>query len=102
MYLGGRFMDLKSLKVLFEDDSLKRAVAMRAPLQKGWLLHFERRAGGLAVMGTVRDPGSGKVFRSLDAAATAAADIGFAELQVKIIDKQTEGIDPDGFELKAQ
>ena len=96
-------MDLKSLKVLFDDDSLKRAVAMRAPLQKkGWLLHFERRAGGLAVMGTVRDPGSGKVFRSLDAAATAAAEVGFAELQVKIIDKQAEGINPDNFELKAQ
>lgn len=96
-------MDLKSLKVLFDDDSLKRAVAMRAPLQsKGWLLHFERRAGGLAVMGTVRDPETGKIFRSLDAAATAASDVGFAELQVKISDKKQEGIDPDDFELKAQ
>ena len=36
------------------------------------------------------------------AAATAAAEVGFAELQVKIIDKQAEDINPDDFELKAQ
>lgn len=96
-------MDLKSLKVLFADGSLKKAVAIRTPLQKkGWSLHFERRAGCLATMGTVRDPEAAKIFRSLDAVATAARDVGFVELQVKISEKEQEEIDFDDFELKTQ
>ncbi|MCG8381736.1 MAG: hypothetical protein MJA28_05880 [Gammaproteobacteria bacterium] len=95
------FMDLKSLKVLFSDGGLTAAVAVKAPFeQKGWLLHFQRRNGGVAVIGTVREPEAGKVFRSLDAVASAAADVGFSQVLVKLTER--EEIDPDDFELKAQ
>jgi len=97
------FMDLRSLKILFNDGGLTTAVVVKAPFeQKGWLLHFQRRSGGVAVIGTVRDPETAKIFRSLDAAASAAQDIGFPQVVVKLTEKEHEGINPDDFELRAQ
>ncbi len=95
-------MDLRSLKVLFSDGGLNAAIAMKAsPEKKGWLLHFQRRSGGVTAIGTVREPEIAKIFRSLDAVASAAADVGFTQVLVKFTEGKEE-ISPKDSDLKVE
>jgi hypothetical protein len=93
-------MDIKALKILFDDKSLISVEAVRAPLEKGWILHFERRNGAITMIGTTREPEKAKIFRSLDAAASAVSEIGFVDFKIRLKEVVADVEAPKHFKLK--
>ncbi len=93
-------MDIKALKILFDDKSLISAEAVRAPMENGWVLHFERRNGDITMIGTTREPAKAKIFRSLDAAASAVSEIGFIGFKVRLKEVVADVEAPEHFKLK--
>ena len=96
-------MDLRSLKILFEDGGLSAAEAVK-DTDNGraiWLLRFRRRNGDVAVIGTAKQPETAKIFRSLDAVQSAAEEVGFEGFSANWV-KSEKVQKPEDFELKRQ
>ena len=77
-------MDLRSLRVIFDDGGLHTAEASRVDgtRKAKWRLMFTRRNGERIAIGTTRAPDETKEFSSLDAVAVAAEEIGFTKFEV--------------------
>ncbi|WMS89295.1 hypothetical protein [Pleionea litopenaei] len=95
-------MDLKVLRILFDDGAISSAEAVRVPFGKGWYLTCKKNNGDIVHVGTTREPGKPKLFRSLDAVASASTEIGFSELLVHVKEQKKEGGSTEDFKLEVQ
>lgn len=77
-------MDYKSLKLLMSAGDLVHCELVPAPLDKGWMIQFQRRSGQQITMQTRR--GQDKVYGSIATAASWARDIGFERFSVYMPD----------------
>ena len=79
-------MDLRSLRVIFDDGGLHSAEASKidSTTKTKWKLMFTRRNGEKISIGTARLPDETKEFSSLDAVAVAAEEIGFTKFEIAL------------------
>ncbi len=78
-------MKLSEAKILYKLGSLSNPIILRSPDEPGWVLEFtvdKRVALGSNRLHAQR--GQVRVFRSIDAAASAAEQIGFSRVEVAL------------------
>ena len=76
-------MELKELKVLFDNGGLKRVMIKRAPLMNGYILIAETVNKNVHVMTSQREESNTpRAFKTIDSAAANAQKIGFKKISI--------------------
>lgn len=76
-------MELKELKILFDNGGLKAVTVKRAPLMNGYILIAETMNKNMHVMTSQREESNTpRAFKSIDAAAANAQKIGFKQISI--------------------
>jgi len=76
-------LELKELKVLFDNGGLKTVTVKRAPLMDGYILIAETVNKNVHVMTSQREESNiPRSFKTIDAAAANARKIGFKKISV--------------------
>lgn len=79
-------MELKELKVLFDNGALKTATVKRAPLMNGYILIAETVNKNVHVMTSQREESNTpRAFKTIDAAAANAQKIGFKKISIDFV-----------------
>lgn len=78
-------MELKELKIIFDNGGLKSATIKKAPLMNGYILIIETTNKNVHVMTAQReDSNIPRAFKSIDAAISSAKKIGFQRITVDL------------------
>lgn len=76
-------MELKELKVLFDNGGLKAVTIKRAPLMNGYILIVKTVNKNVHVMTSQREESNiPRGFKTIDAAAANAQKIGFKKISI--------------------
>ena len=76
-------MELKELKVLFDNGGLKTVTIKRAPLMNGYILIVKTVNKNVHVMTSQREESNTpRAFKTIDAAAANAQKIGFMKISI--------------------
>ncbi|NQZ51937.1 MAG: plasmid replication protein RepB [Moritella sp.] len=76
-------MELKELKVLFDNGGLKTVTIKRAPLMNGYILIVKTVNKNVHVMTSQREESNTpRAFKTIDAAAANAQKIGFKKISI--------------------
>ncbi|NQZ91797.1 MAG: plasmid replication protein RepB [Moritella sp.] len=76
-------MELKELKVLFDNGGLKTVTIKRAPLMNGYILIVKTVNKNVHVMTSQREESNiPRAFKTIDAAAVNAQKIGFKKISI--------------------
>ena len=78
-------MELKELKVIFENGGLKSVTIKRAPLMQGFILFAVNANKEVHVMTSQREESNvPRAFKTIDAAVSNAQKIGFQKVTVDL------------------
>lgn len=77
-------MQLSDMRLLFDAGSLTRCTIKHAALQGGYILYVSNYRNEIRVMASQREPNEPRSFKTIDAAISAARQIGFREVKVEI------------------
>ncbi|QUM76526.1 plasmid replication protein RepB [Moritella sp. 24] len=78
-------MELKELKVLFDNGGLKSVIIKRAPLMNGYILIVKTANNNVHVMTSQREESNTpRAFKSIDAAAANAQKVGFKQISIDL------------------
>jgi len=76
-------LELKELKVLYDNGGLKTVTVKRAPLMNGYILIAETINKNVHVMTSQREEANTpRAFKTIDAAAANAQKIGFKKISI--------------------
>ena len=76
-------MELKELKVIFDNGGLKTVTIKRAPLMNGYILIVKTVNKNVHVMTSQREESNTpRAFKTIDAAAANAQKIGFKKISI--------------------
>lgn len=76
-------LEIKALKVLFDNGGLKSVTIKRAPLMDGYILIANTTNKNVHVMTSQREESNTpRAFKSIDAAAANAQKIGFKKISI--------------------
>lgn len=78
-------MELKELKIIFDNGGLKSAIIKKAPLMNGYILIVETTNKNTHVMTAQREESNvPRAFKSIDAASANAQKIGFQIIKLDL------------------
>ena len=78
-------MEIKDLKVIFDNGGLKSATIKRAPLMSGYILITETKNNKVHVMTSQRENENvPRAFKTIDAAVANAGKIGFMKIEIDL------------------
>lgn len=75
-------MELKELKILFDNGVLKRPIITRNVMGEGYIVNVDAKNNNHYCISGQRTKGEPRVFKSIDAAAKNAHDIGFKQVLI--------------------
>jgi hypothetical protein len=76
-------LELKELKVLFDNGGLKKITVKRAPLMNGYIVIAQTTNKNVHVMTSQREESNTpRAFKTIDSAAANAQKIGFKKISI--------------------